>query len=320
MASTIIKFLHFFLKKIIQFHFFIDSHIAKISKNHPKTRKKRIVIRRLVRPEKTPTQKSRTYLKIFGFAATVFCLIGVLWKNVQFREELKHLSMNQYQLYLHGRENYCDEPFEHWHIANVLHHQIIGQEAALDAIDLALRRHENTTAIALIGTQGVGKTSTLNLIKQNFQWHLNIQQYIWSLIESPENQLKRLLKMIDGLTTCGQNGIFVDSVPLKRADIIDKFHQQLLAYSNANRIKVIIFYVFQTNTVIEANDLQQMDNIEWIHFRQFNLDDVRNCINMESDRLSISITPEQIDELLTTVDVKRFGCKHIAAKIARQEA
>lgn len=283
--------------------------------------KKRRGIRRLVRREITPAKKSNKHLKLIGLTATILCLIAVLWKNQDIRDELKHLAMNQFQLYLHGRENYCDEPFEHWHISNVLHRRIIGQEAALGEIDLALKQHENTTAIGLVGTQGVGKTLALHLIQQSFQWHLNIQHYIWSLIESPENQLKHLLNMIDGLTTCGQNGIFFDSIPMRYIDIIDRFNQKLLDYCNENRIKVIVFYVFQTNQVIEANHpVIQIDNIKWIHFRQFNSDDVRNCINMESDRLNITITQEQIDELMTTVNIKRFGCKSIAAKITRQEA
>lgn len=286
------------------------------SKNRVPRRKIR-KLRRLLRPE--PKTPKRTYrrLKIIGIPLVITLLFVILLKNERFREELKRLAMNQFQLYLHGRENYCDETFEHWHVSNALHHRIVGQEDALKEIDSALQQHESITALALVGTQGVGKTLTLNLIQEKFQWHLNIQQYIWSLIESPENQLNSLLKLMNGLTTCGQNGIFIDGIPMKSVNIIEEFNQKLLTHSKQNNIKIIVFYVIQISNAIEANEPLQLDKVKTIRFRQFDSDDIRNCINMESERLKMGIKPKHIDEILEDIDAKRHGCKLVAAKIAR---
>lgn len=286
------------------------------SKNRVPRRKIR-KLRRLLRPE--PKTPKRTYrrLKIIGIPLVIALLFVILLKNERFREELKRLAMNQFQLYLHGRENYCDETFEHWHVSNALHHRIVGQEDALKEIDSALQQHESITALALVGTQGVGKTLTLNLIQEKFQWHLNIQQYIWSLIESPENQLNSLLKLMNGLTTCGQNGIFIDGIPMKSINIIEEFNQKLLFHSKQNNIKIIVFYVIQISNAIEANEPLQLDKVKTIRFRQFDSDDIRNCINMESERLKMGIKPKHIDEILEDIDAKRHGCKLVAAKIAR---
>lgn len=286
------------------------------SKNRVPRRKIR-KLRRLLRPE--PKTPKRTYrrLKIIGIPLVIALLFVILLKNERFREELKRLAMNQFQLYLHGRENYCDETFEHWHVSNALHHRIVGQEDALKEIDSALQQHESITALALVGTQGVGKTLTLNLIQEKFQWHLNIQQYIWSLIESPENQLNSLLKLMNGLTTCGQNGIFIDGIPMKNINIIEEFNQKLLIHSKQNNIKIIVFYVIQISNAIEANEPLQLDKVKTIRFRQFDSDDIRNCINMESERLKMGIKPKHIDEILEDIDAKRHGCKLVAAKIAR---
>lgn len=286
------------------------------SKNRVPRRKIR-KLRRLLRPE--PKTPKRTYrrLKIIGIPLVIALLFVILLKNERFREELKRLAMNQFQLYLHGRENYCDETFEHWHVSNALHHRIVGQEDALKEIDSALQQHESITALALVGTQGVGKTLTLNLIQLKFQWHLNIQQYIWSLIESPENQLNSLLKLMNGLTTCGQNGIFIDGIPMKSVNIIEEFNQKLLTHSKQNNIKIIVFYVIQISNAIEANEPLQLDKVKTIRFRQFDSDDIRNCINMESERLKMGIKPKHIDEILEDIDAKRHGCKLVAAKIAR---
>lgn len=286
------------------------------SKNRVPRRKIR-KLRRLLRPE--PKTPKRTYrrLKIISIPLVIALLFVILLKNERFREELKRLAMNQFQLYLHGRENYCDETFEHWHVSNALHHRIVGQEDALKEIDSALQQHESITALALVGTQGVGKTLTLNLIQEKFQWHLNIQQYIWSLIESPENQLNSLLKLMNGLTTCGQNGIFIDGIPMKSVNIIEEFNQKLLTHSKQNNIKIIVFYVIQISNAIEANEPLQLDKVKTIRFRQFDSDDIRNCINMESERLKMGIKPKHIDEILEDIDAKRHGCKLVAAKIAR---
>lgn len=216
-----------------------------------------------------------------------------------------------------GRENYCDEPFEHWHISNKLHHRIVGQDAALADIDLTLQHHDKITAMAFVGTQGVGKTLALNQIQEQFQWHLNMQQYIFSLIESPFTQLMNLLKLLNGLTTCGQNGLFIDGIPLKHVHIIDEFHQKLVAYSNENNIKVIVTYVVQITKPSDATALTLPNGVKMINFRAFDSNDLLNCINMEIERLNLTIKPQQIDEILNEIDPKRNGCKLIAAKLAR---
>lgn len=182
-----------------------------------------------------------------------------------------------------------------------------------------MQQHESMTALAFIGTQGVGKTLTLNLIQEHFQWHLNIQQYIWSLVQSDQNQLKNLLKIIDGLTTCGQNGIFIDNVPIKHVGVIDEFNKRLFSHSKENNIKLIVIYTFQTNNPIEASKPVPIDDVKSIIFRQFDSNDIHNCINMECERLKITLPPAQINDLLTDIDAKRHGCKHVAARVARQE-
>lgn len=200
-----------------------------------------------------------------------------------------------------------------------MHHRIIGQDSTLENIDQALQQHESITALAFVGTQGVGKTLTMNIIQDNFQWHLNIQQYIWSLVQSPENQLKNLLRMLNGLTTCGQNGIFIDSIPMKHINTIDEFNKKLFAYSKENHIKLIVIYTFQTNNPNVASKPAPIDDVKSIIFRQFDSNDIHNCINMECERLKINLTPTQLNDILADIDAKRHGCKHVAAQIARQE-
>lgn len=106
---------------------------------------------------------------------------------------------------------------------------------------------------------------------------------------------------------------------MKHIKIIDEFNQKLLAYAKVNNIKLVVIYAFQTNNPIVASRPVSIDNVKSIIFRQFNSNDIQNCINMESERLKITLPPAQINDLLDDIDAKRHGCKHVAARIARQE-
>lgn len=280
-----------------------------VPKHNASTKKKKNICRKLL----------LTCLKstiAFSIIITVFVVV----KNTNFLDDLRKLSVNQYQIYLHGRNNYCNEHFDFTNITNALNKQVYGQDHVIEQIVLSFKQHENFTALSLIGSQGVGKTLTLNIIQTNFQWHLNIQQLIWSPIESKQNQLKRLLKLLDNLTTCGQNALLIDGIAVADLIIIAEFNEILVNFCRKHHIKVIAFYVIQS-TEMNKNDtdnqLLQAENVKPIHFRAFNYTNLHNCILIESNRLQLNLTQMQIDTILNNIDVERTGCKTVSAKVSR---
>lgn len=74
-------------------------------KSVPKRRIRKI--RRLLRREPEPVKKSHKSKIIAGILlTTIVCLLtAFVWQNEEFREHVKRLAMNQFQLYLHGK--YC---------------------------------------------------------------------------------------------------------------------------------------------------------------------------------------------------------------------
>lgn len=72
-------------------------------KSVPKRRIRKI--RRLLRREPEPVRKSHKSKIVAGvLIAIMACLmITFVWRNKEFRERVKRLAMNQYQLYLHGK-------------------------------------------------------------------------------------------------------------------------------------------------------------------------------------------------------------------------
>lgn len=288
-------------------------------KNRKDVKQKKKGLRSLVRPiepAKSP-KKSKKFLKFVCLPIIISCFVYFAFKNRHVFNELKKLSMNQYQVYLHGRQNYCDENFEYHHISTALQSRIIGQETAIHKIEESLRLHDRFTALALVGGQGVGKTLTINLIQQHFQWHLNIQKYVWSLIHSKQSQLKTLLSFIDNLSECGQNGIFIDNIPLASIDIIEEFHERLQEAFDEQHFGAFIVYVFNVDGVDQSRGVRRgMGNVPMIHFRNLDKANLEKCIEIECQRLDVTLTDEQLDELMTGIDFERNGCKTVAAKVA----
>lgn len=285
-----------------------------IAPSPPKERRIRKV-RRLRKPvdSQAPPKKSsiKTTIAVLLLASVAYFLSS----NRYLVNEFKNLALNQYQLYLHGRIDYCKERFDSQRLMKALRRQIINQDVALNGIETSFLQHENMTALALLGPQGVGKTMTMNIVQNQFQWHLNVQQYIWSATDFHHNHIESLNDLLENLSTCGQNGIFIDNIPSNRVPDIKEFHTKLLKRCNEHHMKCIVFYVFQFPT--GPMTTYDFNTVKSINFRALNTKDVVECLEAESLRLKIELTPAQKAELLTSIDVDRNGCKTVAAKAAR---
>lgn len=279
-------------------------------------------IRRLV--QKTVVNKSKSILPKIWFGAKISVVLAVslaILSTMQYGnivEELRHLSLNQYHLYVYGRSNYCQERFAHANITQEMRHRLGGQDSVITAIESSFERHQNHTSIALIGSQGVGKTLTLNAIEKEFQWSSNVLRYIWSSIESQQSQLKRLTGILTRLSSCGQNAILVDNVLEQDLPIIVEFQHILETYIQQHRLIVFIFYVIQQDAANTVNDNPfQMTNITSIFYRRFDATDLVRCISLECERLNVKLSQSEIDEIVQNIDVGQTGCKTILARISR---
>lgn len=282
----------------------------------PVTQRRIRKIRRLRQPAESPPpkQNSKKTVRIVIIALLLSMVIFYVSTNQYLVNEFKNLALNQYQLYLHGRIDYCKEHFDHKRIIKTIREQIINQDAALNRIEAAFLEHEKMTALAMLGPQGVGKTMTLNIIQNNFQWHLNIQQFVWTPFDSQQSQSKSLSNLVDGLSTCGQNGIFIDNIPSSSLAVIKEFHKKLVERCNEKQMKCVIIYVFHFDTwPIDKFDFNE---VKLVKFRSFDSNDLLDCLAAESARLKVELTSEQRDELLDSIDIERNGCKTVAAKIS----
>jgi hypothetical protein len=276
-------------------------------------------IRNLSTAEAAPQTTSRFWLLLKAiFVGIVLSSVYLIVNDNGLLNDFKRISLTQYQIYVYGKSDYCNRDFDPEIILQTLRKDVHGQLTVLNEIDESFRAHTNVTSLALIGTQGTGKTLTIETIQRTFPWQYNIQYMLWSNLASEQGHLRQLKEFLSHLTACGQNGIFVDNIPYDDVHYIAEFNNEMHEYCIQNEMDVMAFYVFGTGklNVNEKKDVQ-LEHSKSINYREFNEDDLRDCITREAKHLNVEMNDRQIEYLMDNIDVKSTGCKTVAAKVSR---
>lgn len=276
-------------------------------------------IRNLNKAEATPKKTSKFWLLFKAiFIGIVLSSVYLIVKDNGLLNDFKRISLTQYQIYVYGKSDYCNRDFDPGPILQALRKDVYGQLIVLNEIDESFRAHKNISSLALIGTQGTGKTLTIETIQHTFPWQYNIQYMSWSNLASEQGHLRQLKEFLSHLTACGQNGIFVDNIPYDDVDYISEFNNEMREYCIQTEMNVMAFYVFGTEkmNVNEKNDVK-LEHSKSINYRELNEDDLRDCIKREAKHLNVEMNDRQIDYLMDNIDVKSTGCKTVAAKVSR---
>lgn len=262
-------------------------------------------------------------LKII-FVCFLFSVAYLIIADESLSNDFKRLSLTQYQTYVYGKSDYCEPGFDALTMMKALQQKIYGQTEALAEIATVLTKHQNISSIAIIGSQGVGKSLTLNTIYLTFPWQYNMHYVSWSNIMSQQALLLHLIRILLHLTSCGQNGIFVDNIRYEDANIIAAFDAAMKQFCLDNEMSVIAVYVFNighasgsSTIVAQDSSLIEIPRVTSIHYRRFDIDDLRQCVERETMRLGVSLTRMQVNRLIDNIDVTNTGCKTVAAKVAR---
>lgn len=249
------------------------------------------------------------------FVGLIALFIGVILYDEELRFDFARLSLSQYQIYVYGRADYCDVHFDNRPIVAALRTNVLGQTDALNGIANALHAHQNISSIAIIGTQGTGKSLSLEIIAQTLPWQYSMQHITFDGMASQQSKLHRIKRSLLHLNKCGQNGIFVDGLRRTDAAVIGEFDAMLREHCTALAKNVLTFYVFNLET--EGNVELDGTQIKSVYYRRFNNDDLRRCIEQEVHRLGVTITESETLQLMQNIDVGQNGCKTVPAKVAR---
>lgn len=290
--------------------------------------------RRLANPSTaTPTQSQCLYWIKVSLLSVVLSVLYLFYNDSPLLKEFNRLSLIVYQNYIFGKSDYCNSDFNSQQIMSALRKNIYAQNEALTAIDAALNTNINISSIALIGTQGVGKSLTIQTIQSAFPWPYNMQSLAWAHTDSQFNNLDRLRGAFEYLSVYGRNAVFIDNIYPADSKIIVEFDADLRKYCLEHKLKVFAFYVFNIgrqdlsksdkdkqhgiDSSIDYNNIQIPSAVKSIYFRTFDETDLRECIRREAAKLDLVLTEDQIVEVTVNVDIESTGFKTVKSKVSR---
>ncbi|XP_023303282.2 uncharacterized protein LOC111685259 [Lucilia cuprina] len=241
------------------------------------------------------------------------------------KEFLKNYR-NQYTEIVHGKNNYCDQkqPLDTATLfARIKQNHILHQEQAMQHIEVALRNESDLNAIALVGPTGVGKTLFMGALQENFPWQENVHTYAWNTYVKDEAEKFHLIRiLIENLSECGQNLLVIENLQACDHGVIPIINQLLIEANKKQHKRVVIFYVFNLNTMLTAeayatqkNLLQSLPDCQVINFKSFKQAELRDCIKRESEIEHVTLGKQDYDEIVETIDPLKSGCKNVNAKV-----
>lgn len=241
------------------------------------------------------------------------------------KEFLKNYR-NQYTEIVHGKNNYCDQKQQidtATLFARIKQNKILHQDQAMQQIEVALRNESDLNAIALVGPTGVGKSLFTRTLQENFPWQENVHTYAWNTYVKDEAEKFHLLRLlIENLSECGQNLLIIENLQACDYDVVAIINQMLIEALNKQHKRVVIFYVFNLNTMLNKQTydkqkdlLQSITDCSVINFKPFTKNELRDCVQREADLENVILTKRDYDEIVETIDPVKSGCKNVNAKV-----
>lgn len=241
------------------------------------------------------------------------------------KEFLKNYR-NQYTDIVHGKSNYCDQKQQldtAILFARIKQNNILHQDQALQQIEVALRNESDLNAVALVGPTGVGKTLFIRGLQQNFPWQENVHTYAWNTYVKDEAEKFHLIRLlIENLSECGQNLLIIENLQACDHGVVAIVNQMLMEALNKQHKRVVLFYVFNLNTMInreayikQNNLLQSLTDCNVVNFKAFTTHELRDCVQREADLENITLASRDYDEIVETIDPIKSGCKNVNAKV-----
>ncbi|KAH8283282.1 hypothetical protein KR018_004214, partial [Drosophila ironensis] len=241
-------------------------------------------------------------------------------------EDFVHSYRRQYRSIIHNRANYCDRAERLSGMVKHAQGRVLHQDVALGALELAL---DNSTfnSIALVGTSGVGKSHTARVLREKFPWPENVKTLAW---EGPES-VEYVESMLSHLVLCGQNMIIIDNMtPEDRKYVaeINKLISSRPEIANGTVVEQLphlkyltIVYLFSINRLLsdvqfkgQNISLQRLQSTHVINYRMLETKHVKDCIAKVALEERVRLTPEQVQEIVLSIDATNAGCKPVRAK------
>lgn len=199
-----------------------------------------------------------------------------------------------------------------------LKNKIVGQDDAIDIIrvSLDLVNRERIVQMAFVGTIGVGKTLTKNIILSYFKWQQNVHNYIFGVDFKTEKEEDEddFNVVAPKLSDCGFNLIVIDDIDVSKAERIAKLERRLHRLAKQKLFKIVFIVIFKDVDSPTSVIQETLKDFVLVEFQPFNESTFEKCIGVHEKLHNVKLRPKDIDEL-RFIDFASTGCKTLAKKI-----
>ncbi|KAH8347410.1 hypothetical protein KR059_010545, partial [Drosophila kikkawai] len=295
-------------------------------------------LRRLVVSESSSSRKPvrRKHALELGrkkaYQTTWYCLLMALclglgitvWRWSPEDSSFWEMYNNHYHSIVHNRSNYCDRSHRLGHMVTHCRRQVLHQEEALDELERAL---DNVTFqnIALVGSSGVGKSHTAQVLREQFPWPENVKTVSWRDASS----LLRVKSVLHEVVQCGQNLILIDNMTPKDAQFVGAVNELIRGREDiANSTgqthlkRLTVVFIFSVNRLqseekfdTEMEALKQLPHTQVIPYASFEPRHLLDCIRREELLENMQLDSAKVDEIIKGIDARVSGCKSVRAKV-----
>ncbi|XP_034104029.1 uncharacterized protein LOC117567868 [Drosophila albomicans] len=298
------------------------------------------------RTTRTGTKNQQSDLKQRGwtfFWYTLLPLLAVLciscgitmWQNGDAVSKFMQRYSSQYQDIVHNKLNYCNRSRSLHDIFKEIRANVLNQDLAINQLEQVFVNQSSIQSIALIGSSGVGKTLTLRILLELYPWAENVQSLAWNDFDPTDDNTREqaVEDMLHNLAHCGRNLLVIDNLTPLDKDYVAAINAMLATRSDVafdsgdnnthtDLKHLTIIYVFNLNRLLddELYDLQreavqQLPKTTVINYRNFNLDDVEECMRHEAKIVGMRVDDKYAKEILLSADPKVSGCKTVRSKV-----
>uniref|UniRef100_A0A1B0FH68 AAA+ ATPase domain-containing protein n=1 Tax=Glossina morsitans morsitans TaxID=37546 RepID=A0A1B0FH68_GLOMM len=289
-------------------------------------------LRRLVTSEVSLDLKRKYMKKCLFVGVAVVVILGVFTRQFQ-SNRTAALIRDFFQCYrkhydeiFYGKRNYCDS--DEWFdsgkiLKNIREENIIHQDRVLQQLEVALHKGKDLNVVALVGPVGVGKSLVLSSLATNFPWPENVHTYAWNTYMRDDSKKFRMLSlMLERLSDCGCNLLIIENLKPSDHDLVKRVNELIQQIVNGKK-RLIIFYVFNLNwmrdehLVVEQREflIKTLPVDHVISFNPFTKAELRECVHREMILEKVHLIPEDLEDIIETIDVTHSGCKNVNAKV-----
>jgi len=179
--------------------------------------------------------------------------------------------------------------------------------------------------IALVGSSGVGKSLTAQLVRNHYPWPENVKTLSWN----GDRSMVRVQSMLSHLVYCGQNLILIDNMLPEDAEYVPVISKLIKGYEDiANSTEqphlkqLSVVLIFSVNRLqadedyeVDMETLKQMPGTHVITYAELEPDHLVDCIRREAKIAKVQLDDEHIEEIIRGSDARSSGCKSILAKV-----